>query len=420
MRVNSNQIDWSKIQTKIVSPFEMNEILDEYGIDTLIAGKNGGNPLENNLAIYNQKNALLRVFKNCKMFYLVRREPVKIEYKPGKFYQSMEIRPHIYRVANNNQNEIPDGINPCDIFVKFRALFKEEYGVSFSSAFGQSRVVNFKDTIPKQIDYGMPSFDIYMHVYKADVSSAYGYELSKKLPTVKDMLIIDGFEKPSKKYPFAYYPGLGVSVYDEFELDINSSDKTYLLKESPYSLKPIIDKIYKLKEDATDPQERLFYKSVLNISIGYFQKNDNPVYAYIAAIVKARCNHRMEVLEKRILDAGNEVILINTDSISWDGSDMPEIYTEEKGLGNFIIEHKDIKACVKGPKCYQLYDNGETITVYSGLPKRFSERLNFGAILSMDRDLEAAKWNPDTLRYDFETINSFYQKRGVKTWKTQK
>ena len=85
-----------------------------------------------------------------------------------------------------------------------------------------------------------------------------------------------------------------------------------------------------------------------------------------------RCN--------QLVHEGNTVLFIATDSIAWKGNPSP-IATDEKYLGSFTYEGKNIKFLGYSSKAYQWLNNdGKCITKYSGMKKEESAKLGFGEL----------------------------------------
>lgn len=391
-----NWINWD-IDAKTITPEELNDKLDELNIHSLLDNNKYG-LAQKTYSMYDNSMCMVKE-PHCSLFYVVEKEQNDIEIGGIKI-KNTDFKPHIYRVSANNYDETNTNVNALRIYQHFLYLFKKQYKVPFKSAFGDKPET--KNCVPKPINIGKASDYIYHHVYKADISSAYGYELSKDIPTSIGCIEKAGFYEPNNDYPFAFYPREGeLSIYGEdIKAPIVNAEYTVLMKRSTYSFLPMINEIYEKKEAAKTEEERLMYKSILNISIGYFQKNTNPRYAYIAAVVKARCNKRVSDLMREIEDAGNDVILVNTDSVAWDGEDMPNIYTSEKKLGNFLLEHNDCKAYVRGSKCYQLLDkDGSLKTIWAGVKKEIQANLKFGDIFNKNIKPAGYLWDDIELRY---------------------
>ena len=238
---------------------------------------------------------------------------------------------------------------------------------------------------------------------KTDVSSAFGYELSKPLPTLRGAVTCLTHELPSREYPFAFYKDGTLAIWNEFDSskwDENvysfsycreqrekrcyeysypkndTEPETILCKASSLNLKSIVEDLYEKKNTATNSA---FYKAVINLSIGMMWNCKRPSYAHLAAVVIARCVDRMLKAYHTIIENDGTPILIATDSIAWEGNPLALPYTTTKYLGAMVLEHEDCELWGMGAKAYQLRDlNGTVTTKWSGVPKEKTEHMDFG------------------------------------------
>lgn len=283
----------------------------------------------------------------------------------------------------------PTGLQAYEYLEEF---FEEVYGdkrtlfTAFSSPKYKEDFNNIKKCVPKPISMLIKQAEGKQldHCFKADVSSAYPYEGTKKLPTLHDRKLTEGRVNPTKEYPFAFYiKSHHIAIYNELDTrkwksmktwyplydeqfnDIKASeDITILCKESPYSLKEVFEKVYSKKLEGDS-----MAKFGMNAAIGYFHKNSNPRLAHIAATILARCCDRMLTTAKT-LEAENDkniVLFIATDAIVWRG--LPsKVATDDKYLGSLTYEAHNCKFFAQGPKAYQMIDDkGELITKYAGM-----------------------------------------------------
>ena len=118
----------------------------------------------------------------------------------------------------------------------------------------------------------------------------------------------------------------------------------------------------------------------MNAAIGFMQRNTNPALSFISAIVILRCNIDMIRRCNQLVNEGNTVLFIATDSIAWKGKPS-NIAIDEKYLGSFTYEGKNIKFLGYSSKAYQWLNNeGKCITKYSGMKKEESAKLGFGEL----------------------------------------
>lgn len=271
--------------------------------------------------------------------------------------------------------------------------FKRKYGMTLFSAFsGQEYKELFlaiKKCIPAPMNWVNPAAvgACISNVYIADESSSYPSKLSGALPTLHGFKKIPGRSEPDEDYPFAFYLNSGaMKIFNELEMPGAKVDEeiTILCKKSEYSLKEIMQRIYKRRNEKPE------YKAYMNLCIGYFQNNKYPFMSHISAVVLARCvkvmNDRLAYLDKE----GLIPILCNTDSISWTGGPSSLTVTE-KSLGAFVIQHENCQMAIKGVKSYQILDHNEVTTVFSGIKREISEKFKFGDIFTYEGSEEKIK-----------------------------
>ena len=266
---------------------------------------------------------------------------------------------------------------------------------------------SIKKLVPTQISFINPFF---VHkklgskyntkpVFKADVSSAFPTQIMKDLPTLHNCIRVGGRVEPSEDFPFAFYiKSKHIKTYDGYyshELDSvyytkyykcddsvsAEDDETILCPKMSNKYHEALMKAFQYcydhrKEDADN-------KMIMNATIGYFHRNNNPALSMIAAIVILRCNVDMIRRCKQLTSEGNKVLFIATDSIAWMGK-LSSVATDEKHLGTFTYEGKDIEFLGLSPKAYQWVDNnGNCTTKYSGMKKKESAKLKFGELCNV-------------------------------------
>lgn len=256
-----------------------------------------------------------------------------------------------------------------------------------------------KGCVPVQIQYMNPGYKgkIVDSSYKADVSSAFPTQIMKDLPTLHGRIIVPGRAQPSEKFPFAFYCNSHhiktFDGYDSHEMncwyyreyykcDDNVKDEDEVTILCPKMSEKYHTALAKAFEDCyIHRKDNDFLKFVMNATIGYFQRNSNPALSFISAIVILRCNIDMIRRCYQLENEGNTILFIATDSIAWKGKLSPSVATDEKYLGSFTYEGKNIKFLGYSCKAYQWVNNeGKCITKYSGMKKEESAKLGFGEL----------------------------------------
>ena len=255
-------------------------------------------------------------------------------------------------------------------------------------------------------------------IFKADVSSAFPTQIMKDLPTLHNCIRVGGRVEPSEDFPFAFYlKSKHIKTYDGYdshELDSvyytryykcddsvsAEDDETILCPKMSNKYHEALMKAFQYcydhrKEDADN-------KMIMNATIGYFHRNNNPALSMIAAIVILRCNVDMIRRCKQLTSEGNKVLFIATDSIAWMGK-LSSVATDEKHLGTFTYEGKDIEFLGLSPKAYQWIDNnGKCTTKYSGMKKEESAKLKFGELCNVyvgDDDKTYYQYDEETMQF---------------------
>ena len=293
--------------------------------------------------------------------------------------------------------------------------FREEFGIRLDTAFTNKQKFSeiywkVKKCVCSPINFvTQKNFlrDIKLHnCYKADESSSYPAKLLGKLPTFYGCKVLPGRIEPSEEFPFAFYVNSGhMKIFNEldtrnfdnefylafrdekaswkhFDNLPDNEEETVLCRASEFNLESMLQKIYAGRKEHPE------YKQFMNMCIGYFHNTHpqvGPQCSHLASVVMARCVKSMSERAKKIKKEGNEVILINTDSIAWIGNPS-EIVDKQKKLGAFVSEHEGCEMIVCGVKKYQIHDlnTNEVKTVCSGLAKKISRTLEFGGILDVN------------------------------------
>ena len=273
--------------------------------------------------------------------------------------------------------------------------------------------------VPVQIQFMNVGYkgQIVEGVYKADVSSAFPTQIMRDLPTLHGSIVVPGRAEPSEKYPFAFYPNSKhiktLDGYDSHEMncwyyreyykcDDNVKDEDEVTILCPKMSEKYHTALAKAFEDCYDHRkDDSFNKFVMNAAIGFMQLNSNPALSFISAIVILRCNIDMIRRCYQLEDEGNTVLFIATDSIAWEGK-LSSVAIDEKYLGSFTYEGKNIKFLGYSSKAYQWVNNeGKCITKYSGMKKEESAKLGFGELQYKGDAHERKKyqWNANDMQF---------------------
>ena len=328
----------------------------------------------------------------------------------------------------NQTDSIDNETSGMDAFERIQNLYINNIGKkkslfsTFSGMKYKKEYFDIKKCVPVQVQYLNYKFKgkIVTGCTKADVSSAFPTQMTKALPTLHDCKRVKGRVEPNEDFPFAFYikshhiktlDGIDTrkfcnefysmyyfTVYENVD---ESEDETILCHAMPKAEHDALADAFKdlyehRKEDSS-------FKFFMNASIGFFQLNSNPRLSFISAIVIARCNSDMFERAKKLQKNKKEVLFIATDSIAWKGGE-DKIATDEKYLGSFTYEAKNIKFLGYSPKAYQwITPEGKTTTKYSGMKKEESAKLKFGE-LNYKADLERTSYFRDKKTGHMELI----------------
>lgn len=237
--------------------------------------------------------------------------------------------------------------------------FRKENGISLRRAFGYVDKNRFEGMCPTASSAQNERYRNreVMGCFKADISSAYPYELTKTLPDSHRYKEVQGRVLPTEEYPFAFYmTSYHIAVYGEFDShdwdkhkfgvmqkrihDVPDEEEvTILMKASSYSLKNIFQDLYEHRAEHAEN------KIVMNAFIGFLHSKGffpcKGLYmGHIAAVTIARLCERIYSVCDKLIEEGNTPLLIMTDSVAWMGrkSDVAE---NKKYLGSFSYEHEN-------------------------------------------------------------------------------
>lgn len=415
---------WNKIAPTVATYDKINERLDE---------------LDNSFIAYKETQGncyTVATINTLRQGYFIRKnkqDANNIEVCGGRVNDEGDYVLFRYKVKQSYDEEF----GALDAWIEFQTKVNEHTGKSLGDIFGglPMEYHQYRKCVPAPINWA--SFwlcnkrgEVAENCVKADICSAYGTEASKTLPDCHSFLIQkrQGRVEPTAEYPFAFYLHSGhMAIYNEGDTyKLNQSkyitcdhtvgvfdfeEETLLCPAASQTLEDVFAELYEGRKDHPN------YKNVMNMTIGMFHRKktrfDSENLWPLAAVIKFRCNKRIVDVCEWLLERGHTPILINTDSIMWQGCVAPgmdEIFSEEKKLGNFTYEYKNCRAVMRSSKIYQVQDKetGETITRWSGShTKKYTGMLAFGQIWQESvydflRDLEernTIKWDDKKHRF---------------------
>lgn len=301
------------------------------------------------------------------------------------------------------------------VFGDFHTRFKKRTNKTLIEAFGSTGQY-MKVCVPKNFYYinlDYPKETFINHVGKVDFSSMFPACACGKLPTAKGSKVVEGYVKPNKDYPFAFYPDSGhcaeYGVFDthewtnskyvkhtllnkeKYQGEIFKEDrKTILMKASKETLDEEMSYQYDIKQSF--PKDSKEYKSaklfLLKI-IGMFEQNKKEAYekkpfAHLAAVIKCRAIKKMLDLINKVGD--ENVIQIILDGMIYKGKEAHG--TKDKYLGACIQEFTDGEFIQLGCNEYIIKDKKSIDGAHAG----YDIRTDGEPIDRYDNLLTITKW----------------------------
>lgn len=292
---------------------------------------------------------------------------------------------HFY-TANDDEKNSDEHVGGMEAYKEINKQFINLHKITFAKAFGTWRRGELDSEAKEkeyhyeleQCNFALPAIidcdELCKHlllenVYKADISSAYPYQLTKPLPTTVGMIgplkgqagIFPGYVTYWTKSGHILAEDIDTRILAQHPLyenrhkfkDIPAEEEvSYLLPLSKYSLKPIMENLYKNRK--IDPKN----KGVMNSFIGILRsrKEWQKLYmGHISSLVYARHISYMCELYDYLKADGRYPIMYATDSIMWIGG--PSRATEkEKYLGSFTLEYEQCRAVFTSCGNYAIED----------------------------------------------------------------
>lgn len=186
-------------------------------------------------------------------------------------------------------------------------------------------------------------FNIEMNKYK--VSADEGWKWKEKTPSY----LIDMNPK---------YIGEDKIADSVHHIDFHSAFPG-ALAETHREFRPMLEYLYKMRKEKPE------YKQAMDMSIGYMQRKQNPIYARLSHDAIVRNNEKVLNLSRELSKAGREIVGYNTDGIWYRG----EIYHgkgEGKNLGEWENDHINCIFRARSKGAYEYIENGKYFPVVRG------------------------------------------------------
>ena len=292
---------------------------------------------------------------------------------------------HFY-TANDEEKNSDEHVSGGAAYKEINKQFQNLYHLPFARAFGVWKRGEL-DTESKDKEYHYPleqcnaalpaiidCDDLCKHVlltgvYKADISSAYPYQLTKPLPTTVGMIgpikgqagYFEGFVTFWTKSGHIIAEDVDTRILAQHPLyenrhkfkDIPAEEEvSYLLPLCKYSLAPIMENLYNGRKE--DPKN----KGVMNSFVGMLRSRKEFQSAYmghISALVYARHIAYMCGLYDQLKRDNCYPIMYATDSIMWLGGPC-RTAEKRKYLGSFTSEYENCRAVFTSCGNYAIED----------------------------------------------------------------
>ena len=425
-----NGFCWNTVNPEYVAPTKFNEIISELKEDTdllqfkWIKLNIKYRRIANKWFMYDSENRKeIRVNRELKVETETDEEGNISYVSTVEFHRYIWLKDKVIPVEENIIDDEKSGMQAYRAIEDKFNYYNNTKTLALESIFSgrkyRSEYSLIKLCVPVQIQFMNVGYkgQIVEGVYKADVSSAFPTQILRDLPTLHGSIIVPGRVEPSEKYPFAFYVNSHhiktLDGYDSHEMncwfyreyykcDDSIKDEDELTILCPKMSEKYHEALAKAFEDCYENRkDNSFYKFVMNATIGYFQRNNNPALSFISAIVILRCNIDMIRRCYQLENEGNTILFIATDSIAWKGK-LSSVAIDEKYLGSFTYEGKNIKFLGYSCKAYQWLNNkGECTTKYSGMKKNESAKLKFGELQYKGDAQERKKyqWDADDMQF---------------------
>lgn len=421
---------WSKVNPEYISPSKFNTIINELKEDTELLQFKWVKlnikyrRIANKWFVYNSKDRKeIRVNRELNV-EIERDEEGNTSYVcTVEFHRYIWLKNKVIPVDDSAVDDEKSGMNAYQaIEDKFNEYNNTKTLILESVLSGRKYREEYtliKGCVPVQIQFMNVGYKgkIVEGVFKADVSSAFPTQIMRDLPTLHNCIRVGGRVEPSEDFPFAFYTkSHHIKTFDGYDShDLNcwyyreyyNCDDSVKDEDEVTILCPKMSEKYhtalsKAFEDCYNHRkDDSFNKFIMNATIGYFQRNNNPALSFISAIVILRCNIDMIRRCNQLEEEGNTVLFIATDSIAWKGK-LSSVAIDEKYLGSFTYEGKNIKFLGYSSKAYQWIDNnGKCTTKYSGMKKEESAKLGFGELQYKGDAHERKKyqWNDKDMQF---------------------
>lgn len=268
--------------------------------------------------------------------------------------------------------------------------------------FVEKKTASVEITICHKLGYWRFQFRTPPVIYKdeeitgTEAFRAFCKELEKDGVDLKNMVITDGLEvkktiqSPKIGVEHDVITGPARTYRNAHHIDFHSSHPAGMAKYYP-ELRPTIERIYKMKEEAEKGSyPRMLYKAILNSTWGYLQADFHGArWAHISRDGIKDTNDRLLLLADTLRKAGRRVLAYNTDGI-WYQGDIYHGEGEGDKLGEWGNDHINCSIRFKSKGSYEFMEDGVYHPVVRGQTRldqvKPREKWEWGDIFNKDAD----------------------------------
>lgn len=351
-----------------------------------------------------------------------------------------EGNPVIFFSHNDDEKNESEHVTGSEAYKEINKRFKDYYGIALATAYGTwprgkidyidnngTQIFHYlleqcNDALPAIIDYNSTFANIVLsHAYKADISSAYPYQATFPVTTMKKMLgPFNGAIEPPQGY-VAYWIKSGhiiESMEDGADTrtlledplykdrhkfkDIPEKEEiTYLLPYSKYSLAPIMYQVYSERKE--NPRAKGWMNSFFG-KLRSRKEYQSQYIGHISALVYARHVQYMCKIDKILKSQGRAPMMYATDSIIWLGGPSDITENDSKYLGCFALEYEDCKLAYKscGNYVLQTKENEFAVIKHQGVGSAAWKAANIKSLEDYikHRHFKGERYNSTTHKFE--------------------
>lgn len=209
--------------------------------------------------------------------------------------------------------------------------------------------------------YGSQAFSIFKKECIKNGINLEDYMISKE----EGLAVKETIAKPLIALDRTVFPEKKLTYERAYHIDFHNSYPAGLVNTHE-EFRPVIEKFYKGRKEHEE------YKDVLNLSIGFMQRKDNPVWAHLSKDAIEDNVKRVKALAQELKKNHYRILSYNTDGIWYQDMYSLGAYHGEgegEGLGEWHNDHKNCKIRYKSKGSYEYMEDGKYTAVVRGCTK---------------------------------------------------